>query len=76
MERTIVITPTVINRLKNMSVEEKRLMLDTLLSDEVLCVDRCQPLSPVQELIYMMFHDTVVRESCRLAPLAACSLVS
>lgn len=65
MEKSIVITPRVMNRLKNMSIDERRLMLDTLISDEVLHIERPQTLTPTQELVYFMFHDMVSRDSYR-----------
>lgn len=65
MEHTIVITPRVMGRLKNLTLEEKSLMLDTLLADDVLGTERNAELTPIQELIYLMFHDAVTRDSYR-----------
>lgn len=76
MNHAIVLSPQVINRLKNMSVDEKRVLLDTLISDEVLCAERSTPLTPVQELVYMIFRDNVMRESRRYAQPEPCSMVS
>ncbi len=78
MERTIVLTPRTIGRLKNMTADERRLMLETMLADDVLCTEREKSLTPVQELIYLMFHDAVLRDSHRYeaSQLAATSMVS
>ncbi|MCQ2287751.1 MAG: hypothetical protein MJZ74_01490 [Muribaculaceae bacterium] len=63
MENVIVISPRVISRMKNMSVEERRVILDTFINDEILGVERSTKLSPVQELVYMMFRKNVLSES-------------
>lgn len=76
MKNAIVLSPQVINRLKNMSIEEQRVLLDTLISDEVLCVERSTKLTAVQELVYMIFHDNVMRDSRRYAPPQPCCMVS
>ena len=76
MKNAIVLSPQVINRLKNMSIEEQRVLLDTLISDEVLCVDRSTKLTAVQELVYMIFHDNGMRDSRRYAPPQPCCMVS
>ena len=65
MEQTIVISTTVMNRLCNLSSDEKKMLLDTLLCDEVLKIDRPAQLTPGQELIYFMFRDRVMRDSYR-----------
>ena len=41
------------------------MLLDTLLCDEVLKIDRPAQLTPGQELIYFMFRDRVMRDSYR-----------
>lgn len=63
MENVIVISPRVISRMKNMSVEERKVMLDTFFCDEILGVERNTQLSPVQELVYRMFRNNVMNES-------------
>ncbi len=63
MENLIVISPRVLGRMKNMS-------------DEVLHLPRRQELSPIQELIYMMFRDAVMRESFRHQPVGSCAMIS
>ena len=65
MENPIVISPRVIERMKNMSNEEKHLILETFVSDEILHTERRHALTPIQELVYMMFRDAVMRESFR-----------
>lgn len=65
MENLIVISPRVINRMKNMSVEERKVMLDTLFCDEILGVERTTELTPMQELVYRMFRNNVMNESRR-----------
>ena len=65
MEQTIVISTTVMNRLRNLSSDEKKMLLDTLLCEEVLKIDRPAQLTPGQELIYLMFRDGVMRDSYR-----------
>lgn len=63
MENLIVISPRIISRIKNMPVEERKVMLDTLFCDEILGVERSVELTPLQELIYMMFRNNVLNES-------------
>ena len=70
MEGTIVITSAIINRLRNMSSDEKHLLLDTLLSEEVLHEERSQTLTPIQEMLYMMLRDSVRRTTSRYVALA------
>ncbi|MBQ4005987.1 MAG: hypothetical protein II609_04405 [Muribaculaceae bacterium] len=76
MENLIVISPRVLGRMKNMSDDDRRLILDTFVSDEVLHLPRRQELSPIQELIYMMFRDAVMRESFRHQPVGSCAMIS
>lgn len=63
MENIIVISSRMISRMKNLSIEERKLMLDTLLCDEILGVERTISLSPAQELLYYMFRKNVMSES-------------
>lgn len=63
MENLIVISPRIISRIKNMPVEERKVMLDTLFCEEILGVERSVELTPLQELIYMMFRNNVLNES-------------
>lgn len=63
MENLIVISPRIISRIKNMPVEERKIMLDTLFCEEILGVERSVELTPLQELIYMMFRNNVLNES-------------
>ncbi|MBR1882629.1 MAG: hypothetical protein IJ808_06375 [Muribaculaceae bacterium] len=65
MERAIVITPRVLKRLKNMSIDEKKTIFDTLMSDEILHCARACELTPIQELTYMMVRDAIMRDSYR-----------
>lgn len=65
MERAIVITDRVVRRLMNMPLEERRIMFSTLASDEILKVDRDVVLTPEQELMYLVIHDSIMRDSER-----------
>lgn len=65
MERAIVITDRVVRRLMNMPLEERRIMFSTLASDEILKVDRDVVLTPEQELMYLIIHDSIMRDSER-----------
>lgn len=65
MERAIVITDRVVKRLMNMPVEERRIMFSTLASDEILKVDRDVVLTAEQELMYLVIHDSIMRDSER-----------
>ncbi len=65
MERAIVITDRVVKRLINMPLEERRIMFSTLASDEILKVDRDVVLTPEQELMYLVIHDSIMRDSER-----------
>lgn len=76
MENFIVISPRVISRMKNMPVEERRVMLDTLFCEEILGVERNVELSPLQELVYMMFRNNVLNESKQFENVQAKALVS
>ncbi len=76
MENVIVISPRVISRMKNMSVEERRIMLDTFFSDEILGVERNVELTPIQELVYMMFKKNILSESRHFDRSASQTLVS
>lgn len=76
MENLIVISPRVVSRMKNMSVEERRVMLDTLFSDEILGVERNVELTPMQELVYMMFRTNVLNESRQFESMQNKALVS
>ncbi len=67
MESTIVISPRIIGRMKNMPVEERKVMLDTLLCDEILGIERSTQLTPAQEMVYFMFRSNVMNESRRYA---------
>ncbi|MBQ0068216.1 MAG: hypothetical protein KBT09_00460 [Bacteroidales bacterium] len=63
MENLIVISPRIISRIKNMPVEERKVMLDTLFCEEILGVERSVKLTPLQELVYMMFRNNILNES-------------
>ena len=76
MENVIVISPRVISRMKNMSVEERKVMLDTFFCDEVLDVERTVELTPIQELVYRMFRNNVMNESRRFDTAPAQTLAS
>ena len=76
MENVIVISPRVISRMKNMSVEERKVMLDTFFCDEVLGVERTVELTPIQELVYRMFRNNVMNESRRFDTAPAQTLAS
>lgn len=76
MENVIVISPRVISRMKNLSVEERKIILDTLFCDEVLGVERTVELTPIQELVYRMFRNNVMNESRRYEALPSQALVS
>lgn len=76
MENLIVISSRVINRMKNMSVEERTVILDTFFCDEILGVERSMELTPLQELVYMMFRNNVMNESRRYSNETSQALVS
>ena len=76
MENLIVISSRVINRMKNMSVEERKVILDTFFCDEILGVERSIELTPLQELVYMMFRNNVMNESRRYSNETSQALVS
>lgn len=76
MENLIVISPRIISRIKNMPVEERKVMLDTLFCDEILGVERSVELTPLQELIYMMFRNNVLNESKQFENSQSQALVS
>ncbi|MCF0181560.1 MAG: hypothetical protein HUK11_04815 [Muribaculaceae bacterium] len=63
MENIIVISQRTISRMKNMSVEERKIILDTLFCDEILGVERTTLLTPLQELVYCMFRNNVINET-------------
>jgi len=67
MEQAIVISPRVVERLRFMDPAERRLIFDTLISDEVLCESRQNQLTVDQELNYMLVRDMIMRDSCRYA---------
>jgi hypothetical protein len=67
MEDAIVISFSLINRLKNMPREECLALFDTLLCDEILKTKRNVQLTPLQELMYMMIHDYVMKDSQQYA---------
>lgn len=76
MENLIVISPRVISRMKNMSADERRIMLDTFFCDEILGVERNTELTPIQELVYRMFRNNVLNESRHFDSQTVQSLVS
>ena len=76
MENLIVISSRVVNRMKNMSIEERKVILDTFFCDEILGVERNVELTPLQELVYMMFHNNVMNESRRYSNETSQALVS
>ncbi|MBR4829192.1 MAG: hypothetical protein IKZ92_05250 [Muribaculaceae bacterium] len=65
MDNAIVISPRVVDRLRFMDAEERRLIFDALISDEVLCEPRAVSLTVAQELNYILIRDMVLRESHR-----------
>ncbi len=65
MENAIVITPKVISRMRGMSKEEQKMLIETLLCDEILKTERPSELSPVQELVYVLMRDSIMRDSAR-----------
>ena len=71
MENAIVITPRVIERLCNMTPDERHLMLDTLCCDEILHIDRRTTLSPMDEMAYHIFRMNVMNDSRRHAAISA-----
>ena len=66
MDTAIIITPRTIERLCNMTEQERHLMLDTLCCDEILHIERREPLSPRDEMAYHFFRLNVMNESRRL----------
>lgn len=67
MENSIVISPRVVERLRFMDVAERRLIFETLISDEVLAEPRASQLTASQELNYMLVRDMIMRDSRRHA---------
>lgn len=76
MENLIIISSRVVNRMKNMSIEERKVILDTFFCDEILGVERNVELTPLQELVYMMFRNNVMNESRRYSNETSQALVS
>ena len=76
MERAVVITPAVVGRLSKMSADERSLMLNTLCDEEILGTPHRVLDDPMHELAYLMFRDSVRRDTSRLETRMACSLVS
>lgn len=65
MERAIVITERVMRRMRGLDASERRLMMHTLACDEILKIDRDVVLTPEQEMMYLLIHDSVMRDSVR-----------
>ncbi len=65
MENAIVITPKVISRMCNMSIEDQKAVMETLICEEILNTDRAHQLSPMQELCYLFMRDYIRRDSLR-----------
>ncbi len=63
MENAIVITPKVISRMCNMSIEDQKAVMETLICEEVLNTERTHQLSPMQELCYVFMRDYIRRDS-------------
>ena len=66
MDTPIVISDTMLRRLRHMTAEENRTLLLALVDDELLHTPHT-PMSAEMELYYMMFRHGVMRESGRLA---------
>ena len=66
MENAIVISRKVISRMKNMSDEERRMIFDTFACDEIFNISRNYKLSPVQELLYSIIKDLILRDSKKI----------
>lgn len=66
MKHAIVISPRVVERLRFMDADERRLIFDTLVHDEILCDTRTAELTPSQALNYLMVRDMIMRDSMRL----------
>ncbi|MBR5725866.1 MAG: hypothetical protein IKX56_03930 [Muribaculaceae bacterium] len=71
MEQAIVINPRVVDRLCFMSPEERRLIFETLIADEVLKEQRVTKLTPEQELTYLLVRDMIMRDSMRCSAMIA-----
>ena len=65
MEHPIVISPRVVDRLRFMDPAERRLIFETLISDEVLNEQRESKLTVEQELSYLFVRDMIMRDSMR-----------
>ena len=72
MENAIVITPKVINRMSNMSIDDQKKVMETLVCEEILKTDRPFKLSPLQELVYVFLRDYIRRDSMRYGKQSGC----
>ncbi len=52
--------------MKNMSDEERRMIFDTFACDEIFNISRNYKLSPVQELLYSIIKDLILRDSKKI----------
>ena len=66
-----MINPRVVDRLCFMSPEERRLIFETLIADEVLKEQRVTKLTPEQELTYLLVRDMIMRDSMRCSAMIA-----
>lgn len=67
MDNALVISARVVERLRFMDANERRLIFETLISDEVLCEPRVSQLTVAQELSYTLVRDMIMRDSRRYA---------
>ncbi len=74
MENAVVITPRVISRMSNMSIDDQKAVMETLICEEILKTERPKRLSPMQELVYLFMRDYIKRDSQRYERIAGSTL--
>ncbi len=65
MKGSIVITPNVINTIKALPSEERKVIANALISDIILGNDPKDELSPMHEMIYSIIRFYIKQDSMR-----------
>ena len=65
MNRTIVITPNVINTLRSLPLEERMSVASALAGEMLLGAGRCSDLAPEEDMIYQILRFYVNQASAR-----------